>query len=500
MYKPTSFEFLQGWLKSLYVGTLPLLLAIFSLLYIKKRRIIVFFLGLFLVFTIFSLGANVPLYHLLYRCLPFLWLMRYPVKFFCIATFALSVLAGFGFHFLLNSIRAREGFYLKPLIAINIVYWIGWAFGYIGHGNILRGVIKRLGFFDSLPKAIERFDWGYGQYMENVYFVCSVVSVITLFLWLVSFRRLREGVIKAVLIGCVVGDLFYFGMDLNPLISKEFYYSQPKLLKAVKGKANQLDRVMVTPMTYSYYRYLRGQTFEEAIKKAKETLIPNIGLRYRIFGFGGYGSLLLNDFESFKDKAYRLSFHCAKPLLSLANVRYLITKWKIDGPGVRKVYDKGIVRVYENLDFLPRVLLVPKAIVIKDKERILRVLGTSGFDPKEKVILEEDINLKGEDGDRMGRCRIVEYGTNKIIIKASSSQPAFLFLSDTYYPGWKAYINGVEAKIYRANYVFRAIQIPAGDHKVEFVYRPSSFRVGVIGSLATIACLLGYWIIQNKRR
>ena len=71
-----------------------------------------------------------------------------------------------------------------------------------------------------------------------------------------------------------------------------------------------------------------------------------------------------------------------------------------------------------------------------------------------------------------------------------SSENTFLVLSDTYFPGWKAYVDGKEEKIYRANYNFRAIPLRAGTHKVEFVYHPMSFTLGtVVTFLAIMGCI-----------
>jgi uncharacterized membrane protein YfhO len=75
-----------------------------------------------------------------------------------------------------------------------------------------------------------------------------------------------------------------------------------------------------------------------------------------------------------------------------------------------------------------------------------------------------------------------------------------LFLSDTYYPGWKAYVDGKETKIYRADYTFRAIYVLGGSHKVEFIYSPLSFKMGVIGfAVGVLLALGGAFYIQKKK-
>src|SRR3989344_832794 len=82
-----------------------------------------------------------------------------------------------------------------------------------------------------------------------------------------------------------------------------------------------------------------------------------------------------------------------------------------------------------------------------------------------------------------------------------TDKPQMLFLSDNYYPGWKAYIDDKETKIFRANYTFRAIYLPEGSHLVKFVYQPLSFKVGVVISfLAILTILVIIYLKINRMR
>ena len=72
-------------------------------------------------------------------------------------------------------------------------------------------------------------------------------------------------------------------------------------------------------------------------------------------------------------------------------------------------------------------------------------------------------------------------------------------MSESYYPGWKAYIDGQKAHIYRANYALRALFLKPGEHKVEFVYDPWTFKVGLIITAITI-CIVGFFLIRLKAR
>jgi hypothetical protein len=195
---------------------------------------------------------------------------------------------------------------------------------------------------------------------------------------------MRLPLLRMILMGSIIVDLFYFGMNLNPVIEMDFYTSLPKSLKVVKGG---MDRVMVSPKTNEYYRHLHGKTLKEGLNRAKEVLIPNLGLRYNLFEIGGYTSLKLMDYEKFKNRLWSISFDDARPLLSLVSMRYLITQFEINEEGIKKIYDDGVM-VYENLNPLPRAFLVQKAVFVKDRERILERLFSPGFDPRKEILIE----------------------------------------------------------------------------------------------------------------
>ena len=73
---------------------------------------------------------------------------------------------------------------------------------------------------------------------------------------------------------------------------------------------------------------------------------------------------------------------------------------------------------------------------------------------------------------------------NALMARLSDLVNYMLVLTDTYYPGWRAYVGGEETESLRANGLFRAIRFPTGQHAVVFEFRPQSFRLGVVISLA----------------
>ncbi len=89
--------------------------------------------------------------------------------------------------------------------------------------------------------------------------------------------------------------------------------------------------------------------------------------------------------------------------------------------------------------------------------------------------------------------KIKEHSLNKVLIEADLYAPGLLVLSDACYPGWKAFVDGKETRIYRTNYVMRGVFLPKGRHSVEFKYEPFSFKVGGLLSLTTFVLILGYF-------
>ncbi|MHB8991830.1 MAG: YfhO family protein, partial [Chloroflexota bacterium] len=161
-----------------------------------------------------------------------------------------------------------------------------------------------------------------------------------------------------------------------------------------------------------------------------------------------------------------------------------------------------------------RAYLVPTARVVKRWE-VLDLMANGDFDPTKTVLLETGDGaapkplpipdtgvpdpkavegwLQGNPDGSPGTAEIVKNESTEVEIRTSSRRNAVLFLSDSYYPGWKALVDGQPAQLYRADYLFRAVLVPEGEHRVRFVFRPDSFALGTDISLFTLSGLLIFW-------
>lgn len=169
------------------------------------------------------------------------------------------------------------------------------------------------------------------------------------------------------------------------------------------------------------------------------------------------------------------------------------------------VYDHE-VKIYRNNDVLPRAFVVNRAEYLTDKGAVLGRLTQSDFHADKAVILEENTpsgssSVNPTDAGPLAPVLFDSYEPNYIKMHSTLTQPGWIVLTDTYYPGWKVRVDGKPGRILPADYIFRAVPLEAGSHVVEFIYRPASFLLGLAISLVTIVVLLlaGFWLRLRNR-
>jgi hypothetical protein len=202
--------------------------------------------------------------------------------------------------------------------------------------------------------------------------------------------------------------------------------------------------------------------------------------------------------------AYTLDTALEQRFLLLSSIKYvlsateMLTSTNSTKAVLKKVYDKEIL-IYEFSRPLARASLFYAAETLPD-ERVLDRLKEPDFNPLERVILSEEslspesssvLNaLGGGAAQPVSAANIVSYESQRVRIETQTSAPAILVLNDANYPGWRALVNGQPAPILTADYLFRGVVVPSGHARVEFVYAPTSFRVGAAISLASFVVLM----------
>lgn len=146
------------------------------------------------------------------------------------------------------------------------------------------------------------------------------------------------------------------------------------------------------------------------------------------------------------------------------------------------------LEVYKNTRAWPRARLVGAAKVVRDEDAMFAEMNEPGFDPASLVLLEEpfDKPLPETPSPEPGTATFVSRTPNSVTIDATASASCALVLTDQYFPGWNAYVDGVRVPVHSAYYLFRTIRLEPGAHRVEFRYEPVSFRWGLGISVAAM--------------
>ncbi len=164
----------------------------------------------------------------------------------------------------------------------------------------------------------------------------------------------------------------------------------------------------------------------------------------------------------------------------------------VSSEGRYRLVHSGDVKIYQNLDVLPRAFVVHQARVIQDDESTIAAMQEESFEPDKEVILSaEGPSLTPSGGGEPDWVSIVSYEPERVIIETVLESPGYLVLTDAYYPGWQALVDGRAKEILRADYYFRAVYLTEGKHLVEFLYTPVSFKAGLTVSLVSLLILVG---------
>jgi len=170
------------------------------------------------------------------------------------------------------------------------------------------------------------------------------------------------------------------------------------------------------------------------------------------------------------------------------------------------IYSDKSFNVFENTEVFPRSFFVYDYEVVNSIDKTFEKISEPDFDLRNKVIIERDLpeNEKNSISQHSsGDSTFTSYSTNNVELTVETESPGLLVLTDNFYPGWKAKVDGIETEVYRADGVVRAVFVPAGSQTVEFYYMPDSFVNGVIISLVTAGILcsfLAYSGLKNYSR
>jgi len=475
--------------KVTYIGIVPLLFVLLSFKNLKKSFI--FFFTMVAVIVLILSSFN-PLTAIAYKFnLPFISSSAPTLSIFLFC-FCVSVLSGFGI-----DIYRREKWNITkvirltaPLIFVILFLW---------------AIVLLMPYLIS-----DRLSEHLTVAMRNLLYATFLTGVGT---FLILVGTLKKSVVFLVLLLLLIiqtGDLFRYFTKFNPFVPRELVFPNAPILDFLK-KESGIDRfwgygsAAIEANSATQYRLFSADGYDPLYPKRYGEFIQasqngEIGTKFTrqtrsdAFIAPAFGETELSS------NIYRLK------ILDLLGVKYVLdrvengsTEKTFPKDRFKLIYEKDGWKVFENLKVLPRAFLASDYKVFRSNEEFEKIFFDKNFDPSKTVLLEEEPafnnstmkQLSNGISQRVRTLDLVSYKPNSVVFNTESDSNKLLFLSDTYYPGWKAFVDGKEAKIYRANYAFRAVVIPEGKHKVLMKYEPDSFRVGLgISAISFILTLI----------
>jgi hypothetical protein len=160
-------------------------------------------------------------------------------------------------------------------------------------------------------------------------------------------------------------------------------------------------------------------------------------------------------------------------------VNYLLSLQDLDLEGVVKVAQEGETRVYQQGRALSKVFLIGNLVVEPETKEAIKYFWEANFDPSQTAIVAQPIS--GLEGDLAGEgeAELMTYEANYLAVQTRAPAKQLLVITDRYDPDWQVKIDGREAGLLRVDLILRGVEVSAGEHLIEFTYRPKHFYQGL---------------------
>jgi len=444
---PTGFSGIIGagevW--PIYIGVLPFFLAVTAIWKCWSDLWVRYLTGLALLAFVYSLSEFSLLHGVLYAIVPYLWVVRTGSRFIYLATFALAILAAFGIDSLLE--RGSQNVSWNP--AIRILKWVAIA---------AAGALFGPAIFTQvlLPTWI-------------AYSLLLILASCALFSFLATHQA--PSAVRALMAAFIVFDLSAFSWVEDNINSPRKPHAQLEQMVNLRGTAS----------------FLKSRTDLGRVHVAVSPE-PNIGDAYGVQSVWGGGGTVLTGYSRLLQKHE-----------DLLNVRYLVRPAAATEPA--PIFQDGFWKVYENPKAYPRAWIVHETRVEASDDAVFRRLDDSSVDLRKVAVLEAPLPQSPAPAPQTDEpVRFRSYEADRIVLYAEASSAGLLILSEIYYPGWRATLNGKPVAIYRVDGALRGILLPRGTSRIALEYVPVTFYTGGALSLLTFASVLTAWLLRWRER
>ena len=455
------------WEDAIYIGVLPLLLALLALVRAVRRRgqhvgLTRFLVAVGAVAIVLALGSNTPVFPWLFRTVPTFSLFQAPSRWMLLLEFGLALIAGAG----ASAWAKVEG---------RALYWS--RLGTAGAGAVAGAAWLTRVILPAVEPTLIR-----------------AVSIAGLWLFLagvlVLLRREQASAWWTAAVAVVVtADVVIAGIGLNPMAASDLYRGTSALAERIDdGHRVFFPADLEQEVKFDWaFRFDRFDSLDDW-RLVRESGLPNVALLDGIPSTSNFDPLQPERWVRWMKMLQQGGE--AEPLLRLMDVGWLADP--------SPTHDVPVE--YRRLEGGTRVRLVPEARVVESAEAAIAAVSEFGFDPAAIVIVEAVAGTRVPAGGGGGTAAVTpSQDPNRVTVYVDAQGASWLLLSDTWYPGWEARLDGEAAAIWRGDYLFRAVPVPSGEHVVEFLYRPWSFLVGLLLAAAGILALVGVGVWSRAR-
>jgi hypothetical protein len=183
----------------------------------------------------------------------------------------------------------------------------------------------------------------------------------------------------------------------------------------------------------------------------------------------------------------------------LEDVTHLLAGGPTDFARLGRPTPGGTALIYRNPNARPRARLVGRPAYVADADEATRTLVRLGTEARDRLIVEDPSRPLAEGAEARGSARVVEEEPERVVVAVAAETPAYLFLADTFDPGWTATVDGRPAPIRPAHVAFRAVYVGPGRHTVVFRYEPAGWRAGLALSGIGVALGVALLVVRPRR-
>jgi hypothetical protein len=479
------------WEDAIYVGLLPILLALAATggLFKRKqkaiRRSLLFFLLLVIAVSfLLALGKNTPVFPWLYQHVPTFAMFQAPARYLIWVGLSLALLAGLG----AEGWKRPEGkalYWTRLGTAGAFAVTLGAGLAWYGMGKVSPTFVQATALAGL---------WG---------LVCGGLSL-SLPSGLSGQGRRR--MIWPWLVGVFIAvDLLAAGWGLNPGTGLSFYRDSSTLFREA-GLVTYGGRLYLPypdEQKLKYERFLRFDTFYpgEDWQNLRAVLLPNLNLLEGIPSVNNFDPLVPGAYSRWMEALDQATPQQLERLLALMDVGVIEYADQGAPSGVRLEPFKPALSGAENVVRRGSLRWAPCARAATGLDNAQQLILDNSINLEEEVVIETgskaallDCNQAKGTGSGQVYSEIkdppLRSDPNHLDLRVQASDAGWLVWSEVWYPGWKAWVDGEPAPIFRADSLFRAVQVPGGQHTVVFAYQPISFYSGAAISVATVFLLV----------